>query len=289
MNPLDTYFSSPLHLPFNNDCLKKYFRQGPPDHDPGGVGYWILLRGTELLLQNGSAGVQLPHGCRRADWPVGGEALYVGTWEGSPCRLLPWPEQEPVADGLEPCQLRDWGTSIPIQLLSLGGLAHQIRHWEINSQVCSRCGSPMGRLPNEWGKLCSGCAAVHFPHIHPCAITLVRRPGEVLLTRKAEWPDGHYSLVAGFVNFGECLEEAAVREIAEETGVRVKNLRYVGSQCWPFPSQLMGGFVADYDGGELVVDYGELADARWFSVDALPKMPPLRSISRYILDHYLHI
>jgi NAD+ diphosphatase len=285
----DTYFSSPLHLPFNSSCLHEHFRHGTPDQEPGGPGYWVLLRGSELLLQQHADGVQLPYGVRSPDWPLLIGEVFIGRWKGAPCRLLNWPEDIPLAEGLVPCQLRDWGTSLPIELLSLGGLANQIWHWESNSCFCSRCGGPMVRLPHEWGKRCEACAAVHFPHIHPCAITLVRRPGEVLLTRKAEWPDGHYSLVAGFVNFGECLEETAVREIAEETGVRVKNLQYVGSQCWPFPTQLMAGFIADYAGGELVVDYGELADARWFSVDALPLMPPRRSISRYILDNYLHM
>jgi NAD+ diphosphatase len=95
--------------------------------------------------------------------------------------------------------------------------------------------------------------------------------------------------VAGFLDFGECLEEAAAREVLEETGVRVKNIRYVGSQCWPFPSQLMAGFVAEYDGGEVVVEEKELEDARWFPVDALPLMPPRRSIARYILDNFLHL
>jgi NAD+ diphosphatase len=285
----NTHFLSPLHLPFNHHSLQEHFQQGTPDQDPGGAGFWVLLRGTELLLHNGAQGLRLPQGSRQTGWPAKIAEMYIGTWDGEPCRLLSWPQEEPVPDDLEACQLMNWGADIPDALLSLGGLANQIQYWENNSRVCSCCGSSMLRLPNEWGKRGSGCPAVHFPHIHPCAITLVRRPGEVLLTRKAEWPDGHYSLVSGFVNFGECFEEAAVREVDEETGVRVKNLRYVGSQCWPFPSQMMAGFIADYAGGELAVDYGELADARWFSVDALPKLPPLRSISRFILDNYLHM
>jgi NAD+ diphosphatase len=104
------------------------------------------------------------------------------------------------------------------------------------------------------------------------------------LTRKAEWAPNRYSLVAGFQEFGESLEETAIREIAEETGIVANNVRYVGSQCWPFPSQVMVGFVADYVGGEVEVDTTELDDARWFSVNDLPALPPKRSIARYILD-----
>lgn len=106
------------------------------------------------------------------------------------------------------------------------------------------------------------------------------------MTRKAEWPEGRYSLVAGFLDLGECLEEAVAREVAEETGVQIENIRYIGSQSWPFPSQLMTGFVADYVGGEIVIEEAELEDVRWFPVDDLPKLPPKRSISRYLIDHY---
>jgi NAD+ diphosphatase len=117
-------------------------------------------------------------------------------------------------------------------------------------------------------------------------IVVVRRNDEVLLVRKAEWVAGRYGLVAGFLDMGECLEEAVVREVMEETGIRIKNLRYVGSQSWPFPSQLMAGYVADYDGGDIVIETKELEDARWFPVDALPLLPPKRSIARYLIDTF---
>jgi NAD+ diphosphatase len=177
--------------------------------------------------------------------------------------------------------------ALPIELLSLGGLARMVLHWEHHSRCCPACGPPLERLPGEWGKRCAACVTHLFPQVAPCAIVLVRRPGEVLLTRKPEWAPGRYSLVAGFLEFGECLEEAAAREVREETGVAITGVRYLGSQCWPFPSQLMCGFVADYAGGEVTVDTRELADARWFRIDALPTLPPKRSIARYILDSEL--
>ena len=176
---------------------------------------------------------------------------------------------------------------IGIELLSLAGVAGQILHWEKNSRFCSRCAGTLNPLPGEWGKRCSECDYTHFPHIHPCVIVIVRRKGEVLLTRKAAWPEGRYSLVAGFLDFGECLEEAVAREVREETGVEIDNVRYIGSQSWPFPSQLMAGFVADWAGGEIVVEEAELEDARWFAVDDLPALPPKRSIARYLIDNYV--
>jgi NAD+ diphosphatase len=290
MTMLPDFYSSPIHLPFNRTCLDADFRLAPPDADPGGVeGFWLLLRGTEILLTGASETPQLLQGPLPPSLAGGDEPpLYIGVWQGKPCRLLNLVGKENpsgfVAENLSAANPR-----LSIDLLSLGGTASQILHWEKISRNCSLCGGKMERVSGEWGKKCLSCGYAHYPHIHPCAIVLVRRAGEVLLTRKASWPPGRYSLVAGFLDFGECLEEAAAREVLEETGVLVQNIRYVGSQCWPFPSQLMAGFIADYAGGEVVVEEKELEDARWFPVDALPLLPPQRSIARYILDNFLSL
>jgi NAD+ diphosphatase len=288
MSPSSDSFLSPCHLPFNQTCLQQHFHLATPDADPGGEeGVWVVLRGVDLLLCH-SAGGALPRGPLPPTLVDGGNRpLFIGNWQENPCRVLYLPETAPLPAGWMAEKLPDWHSRIPIGPLTLAGTALQILHWERTSAFCPVCGKPTERLPGEWGKRCPACGYAHFPHIHPCAITLVRRPGEVLLVRKAEWPPGRYSLVSGFVEFGECLEEAAVREVEEETGVQIGDPRYVGSQCWPFPSQLMAGFVADYEGGELRVDRQELEDARWFPVDRLPALPPPRSISRYLLDRHL--
>ncbi|MEZ4601509.1 MAG: NAD(+) diphosphatase [Syntrophotaleaceae bacterium] len=287
MNASPDFFLSPCHLPFNHTCLQQFFQLAPPDADPGGEdGVWIVLRGSELLLQEAA----LPNGVLPGELiRSGGTPLFMGHWQGKPCRLLEIDRIPTLPSGWRAENLPDWHSLIPIEPLTLAGTAAQILHWERTSRYCSICGGGMERLPREWGKRCRECGYSHFPHIHPCAIVLVRRPGELLLVRKAEWPRDRYSLVSGFVEFGECLEEAAVREVEEETGIRVAGLEYVGSQCWPFPSQLMAGFVAEYSGGDLQVDLQELEDARWFPVDRLPKLPPKRSISRYLIDHHLKI
>ncbi len=288
MTLLPDSYLSPLHLPFNTACLQQRFELQSPDSDPGGEqGVWLLLSNGELWMQGSVEHPVLPDYLPSGILRKGCEPLYIGTWDGQPCRLLELEETAVLPDEWIAVELSDWYGQIPIEPLSLGGAALQILHWEKSSRCCPQCGGNVQRLSGEWGKRCPQCGWVFFPNVHPCAIILVKRPGEVLLTRKAEWPAGHYSLISGFVHFGECLEEAAAREVREETGVEIANLRYVGSQCWPFPSQLMAGFVADYAGGELQVDYQELEDARWFPVDALPAMPPMRSISRFILDNCL--
>lgn len=281
---LPARYASPLHLPFNRACLDGRFLLAPPDADPGGRGVWLVVRGGELLVAGPMERPVLPEG--EPGWQV---ESYLGSWDGQPCRLARLEKDVPLPDGLRSENLLAAEPALPIELLSLGGLARMVLHWERHSRCCPACGAVMERLPEEWGKRCTACATTFFPQVAPCAIVLVRRPGEVLLTRKPEWPPNRYSLVAGFLEFGECLEEAAAREVLEETGVSVCNVRYLGSQCWPFPSQLMAGFVADYTGGEVTVDTRELADARWFATDALPALPPKRSIARYILDAELSL
>jgi NAD+ diphosphatase len=279
MTALPASYDSPAHLPFNHTCLNGRFQLAAPDADPGGAGIWLALRGSDLLVAAAAAGPALPAG----DWGWGG-GLYLGSWDGQPCRLAHLPREASLPAGLHGESLTAADPALPIELLSLGGLARMVLHWENHSLFCPACGGGLQRIQNEWGKRCAACATHLYPQVAPCAIVLVQRPGEVLLVRKPEWVPVRYGLVAGFIEFGECLEEAAAREVLEETGVTVHNVCYLGSQCWPFPSQLMCGFVADYAGGEITVDTRELADARWFPVDALPALPPKRSIARYILD-----
>ncbi|WP_305042935.1 NAD(+) diphosphatase [Geoalkalibacter sp.] len=283
MAPIPESYASPLHLPFNVTCLGDFTRE-PRDADPGTPGLWLMLRGTDLLLREGANGLDLPAG----PCPIATSAppLFLGHLHGQPLRALPLPREASPPEGHILENLLTNQPRMDIAHLSLGGLAAQALHWEENSRCCSRCGSETRDVPGDGGKKCKSCGYVHYPHIHPCVIVIVRRPGEVLLIRKAIWPEGRYSLVAGFLDFGECLEEAVAREVQEETGVRVTNIRYIGSQGWPFPSQLMAGFVADYVDGEVRVQESELEDARWFPVDALPTLPPKRSIARYLIDKY---
>lgn len=288
MSPLPLSYPSPLYLPFNTEALAGRLQPQAADADPGGDGCWLLLRGNELALVAGTDGFKLPDGALPeplAD--LAASAVYFGLWDGRPCRALSLPREREFPAGLQVENLMASEPRIDIDLLSLAGRAGQLLHWERNSRICSRCGGSTERLPGEAGKKCQSCSYAHFPHIHPCVIVLIHRPGEVLLARKAEWPEGRYGLVAGFVDCGECFEEAVTREIAEETGLRVRDIRYIGSQCWPFPSQVMAGFVAAWEGGEVVVDPKELEDARWFALDALPQLPPRRSIARYLIDHWL--
>jgi NAD+ diphosphatase len=283
MMPLSVY------LPFNRECLGTAFvpaRHGAPI--PERRGRWLLVQDQALVLVAEGDRFRLPEG----ELPHGVDSaergpVWLGTLDGAPCWVVALAKDAPIPPGLHRQTLVPMqGTQLPDDLLSLGGMALQALWWEQTSGHCPRCGKPTERIQSEWGKRCPGCRYEHYPHLHPAVIVLVRDGDRVLLTRKTVWAPGRYSLVAGFVDNGECLEGAVKREVKEEVGVDVSDVRYVGSQNWPFPSQLMIGFVATYAGGELVIDREELEDARWFPCDRLPNRPSRHSIAGFILDRY---
>lgn len=276
-------YPSAVELPFNRASLNQRFQIGTPAADPATCGVWLVLQGNSLLTCNGAHGPQLPAG----DSPLltsETPPLYIGNWDGRPCRLLTLPRDAAIPAQLQAQSLLDKDPQIPLALLSLAGIGQMILHWESSSLHCGYCGGHLRHIAQQWGKQCQSCAKQHYPRLHPCVIGLVIKGDEILLVRKPEWADGRFGLVAGFVEFGECLEEAMAREVLEETGLIINNIRYLGSQCWPFPSQLMTGFVADYVSGEIVLETAELADGGWYKLDQLPTIPPKRSIARYLID-----
>ena len=288
---LKTVSATPLsvYLPFNRDCLGPVFEPAKRGTSPPAPeGQWLIVQDQGLVVIPEGDGFRLPVGAP----PPGldgalGRPFWLGTWQGAPCWAASLPREVAVPAGLHRETLLPMrGSRLPDDLLSLGGMAMQALWWETTSGHCPRCGEPTARIEGEWGKRCLRCRYEHYPHLHPAVIVLVRDGARCLLARKKEWSPGRYALVAGFVDNGECLEGAVAREVKEEVGVEVKDIRYVGSQNWPFPSQLMVGFVAAYAGGEVSVDRAEIEDARWFPGDQLPHGPSRHSIAGFILDHH---
>jgi NAD+ diphosphatase len=276
-----------VELPFNRDILGAAFTPAKRGDKPATErGHWILVQEQNLIVAPVGDGFALPHGaCPVPLDPA--PPFWLGTYRDEPCWVVALAPEAPLPPGLSRETVVPMrGTRLPDDLLSLGGMALQALWWESTSGHCPRCGERTARIEGEWGKKCPRCRYEHYPHLHPATIVLVRDGHRVLLTRKAGWAPNRYALVAGFVDNGESLEACVAREIKEEVGVDVKDIRYVGSQNWPFPSQMMIGFVATYAGGDVVIDTDELEDARWFDCDKLPALPSRHSISRWIIDHY---
>lgn len=168
------------------------------------------------------------------------------------------------------------------------GTARQKVQWHRTHAFCSRCGAPTEPHAAHEAMDCSECGQLHFARIAPAVIVLVQRDGEALLARSPHFTAGVYSTLAGFVEPGESLEECVHREIEEEVGVIVDNLRYFGSQPHPFPHSLMVGFVADWRSGDIRIDAAEIEDARWFTPDGLPDLPHPMSIARALIQDFVH-
>ncbi len=277
-----------VNLPFNGAVMATDFVRGVPGEAvPGPDARYAVIKGNALVVEKAANGYLLPRKLPEGWLKPGREALFLGRLNGEPIFAFLIGKEEVVVPPFAIEPFNTFQDVLDDLLLSIGGLANQTLYWEGGSRLCVRCGGGTEWIAGSWGKRCTECSHERFPAIHPCAIVLVRRGDEFLLIRKPEWPAGRYSLVAGFLDFGESLEECAVREVKEETGIDVVQVRYVGSQNWPFPSQLMAGFVAEYAGGKIVVETGEIEDARWFSLKNLPGgFPPHRSIARWIIEKY---
>ncbi len=169
----------------------------------------------------------------------------------------------------------------------VAGRAVQLVEWARTHQFCGRCATPTQIQPNERAMKCAACGLLAFPRLAPAMITLVTRGDQALLAQGVQFRGPMYSCLAGFVEPGESLEDAVVREVREEVGVEVGNVRYWGSQPWPFPHSLMVGFTAEWVSGEIVCDPTEIVDAQWFSRDELPNIPPRISIARKLIDAWL--
>jgi len=172
---------------------------------------------------------------------------------------------------------------------SISGYARQIHDWNLNFRFCGRCGKKTEVLPTEHARVCRDCRLTSYPRISPAIITAVVKDDRILLARGVNFPDKKmFSVLAGFVSPGETLEECVRREIYEESGIRLKNIRYFKSQSWPFPDSLMIGFTADYDSGSLLIDESEILEAGWFTKDSLPMIPGKYSLAGELIDWFVN-
>lgn len=245
--------------------------------------YWILRCEHRLLTLAGQPGGALFPLLSAADLGHPAEAVRVGEWGGVPCHAVDVVQFPEIAGG-EPTPLRAIFAQAGPEAFALAGRATQLLDWQATHRFCGRCGTPTERLPDEAAMRCPACGLLAYPRIAPAVMVLVRDGERLLLARSPHFKPGVYSALAGFVEPGETLEQCAAREVREEVGLEIANLRYFASQPWPFPHSLMVAFFADYAGGDIVPDPSEIEAAGWFTADALPLLPDPVSISRRLID-----
>lgn len=192
--------------------------------------------------------------------------------------------EECIPKGYQWTPIRSLFATITADESFLLARAKALLEWRANARYCAHCGAALDDHSTLTARVCPECGKMWFPRIEPCIIVLVHRGNEILLARHVQRNQNIYACIAGFMEAGETAEQAVAREIMEETGILVKNIRYFGSQSWPFPSQLMLGFTAEYESGELRLQEDEIAEAAWFHRDELPTSPAPGSIA-YRLIH----
>ncbi|BDH47578.1 NADH pyrophosphatase [Salmonella enterica subsp. enterica serovar Choleraesuis] len=236
-------------------------------------GWWILSHGNKVWLPGGD----LPHGEAGRYSLIGQSGTIIGHWQEQPVWLV--------------CSSRPQDMVSLRQLLGeeaglfqLAGRGVQLAEFYRSHKFCGYCGHEMHPSRTEWAMLCNHCRERYYPQIAPCIIVAIRRGDEILLAQHTRHRNGIYTVLAGFVEVGETLEQTVAREVMEESNIQVKNLRYVTSQPWPFPQSLMMAFTAEYAGGELKIDPKELLDAGWYRYDALPQLPPVGTVARRLIE-----
>ncbi len=195
-------------------------------------------------------------------------------------------------DGFKITPLRHLLTRLTTLEFEYASRAIQLQLWQRSHRFCSRCGTETVRHAKEHAMICPSCKYSQYPRLQPCVIVAITRHDapepRILLARSPRFPIPMFSLLAGFVEVGETLENAVAREVKEEVGVDIKNIRYMKSQPWPFPSNLMIGFQAEYAGGDLVLEEAEILEAEFFPFNQLPTLPPTGSIASWMIDQIVN-
>ena len=254
-----------------------------------GPSYWFIFRDNDLLvnsLEKDRCSIPLVTDLLELNIQLP-RRQYLGRYNGVRCYSAEAPPKTKAPLNMffqHPWTLFNY---MEPDFFRLAGYGFQIMKWDQTFQFCGRCGSKTRNLENERAKICDTCSLISYPRISPAVIMAVIKENKILLAKAGRFKRDMYSVLAGFVDAGETLEECVHREIKEEVNIEVENIRYFGSQPWPFPDSLMIGFISDYKSGEISCDGSEIITADWFSPDNLPNIPGKMSIAREIIDWFV--
>lgn len=258
----------------------------PPRENSKGE-LWFILQNQKLLIKENSHGLMIPGSSDIAAIKLQARyPQYLGSLDGRPCYAAEYPKDRTVSNPFCLESPRMLFGRLDDDLVWIAGLANHLVFWNTNHQYCGRCGSLTETKTDERAKICPECGLVNYPRLSPAVIVAIIKDNQILLATSPRFKSNFYSVLAGFVEPGETLEDCVKREVREEVGIEVKNIRYFGSQPWPFPDSLMVAFTCEWAKGEIVIDHNEILKAGWFGVDNLPVVPAKISIARRLIDWF---
>jgi NAD+ diphosphatase len=253
-----------------------------------GLSYYFIFYMDRLLVKIDDGKASIPLASDLEELKVTTvRKQYLGTYKEHPCYSVEASTEEIDIEGMSFMGLRALYSAVEEDVFLLAGKAFQIVNWDRTHKFCGSCGTETSSMEMERAKKCPKCEHMSFPVLSPAVITAIVKGNKILLAHNRNFKGNMYSLIAGFVEPGETLEEAVKREVMEEVGFSVKNVKYFSSQPWPFPNSLMIGFTAEYESGEIEVDGEEINDAQWFDVNNLPELPGEISIARKLINWYI--
>lgn len=248
---------------------------------------WFIFHKDQLLLQKSNNTFYIPSGVYPPiTVPEMATVHEITTFDGNPCKAFSLPEAIEESEAMTMVGLRASYDLLPVQYYQIAGKAREILHWDRNNRFCSACGTALEQIEPIM-KRCPNCAQEVYPAISTAILVLVRKGDSILLVHARNFKGTFNSLVAGFLETGETLEECVAREVKEETGLDVTNISYFGNQSWPYPSGLMVGFIADYAGGEIQLQEEELSSGEFYTRDNLPELPRKLSLARKMIDWWI--
>lgn len=200
--------------------------------------------------------------------------ITLGQWQGHDCEVWDLLPEAKAVQGFELVDLRSLLAASSDLAFCIASRAVQLIEWRRVNRYCSRCGGGLQGHHSDHAMHCNACNADYYPRISPCIIVIVTYQDKCLLARQAQWPAGRYSALAGFIEAGESAEQAVYREVFEEVGLKVDDIRYIGSQSWPFPGQLMLGYSARASSEDICIDGVEISEAQWWHYQQLPEFIP---------------
>ena len=258
-----------------------------PESVPESGACWVLVSGTTVAItRKDPPRLFVQTNPKTAGCTV--ETIrYIGHRGTTPCYAAEITGGSPLQSEMKYASVRELFGLLPDDELAVAAYAVRIIEFVRTTRYCGRCGAKTRQLRTERAQFCTDCNLITYPRLSPAIVVLIQNGDRILLARSPHFPVGMHSIIAGFVEPGESLEQTVYREVQEEVGITIKNLRYVASEPWPFPNSLMCGYVAEYDKGEIAIDNNEIVSAGWFDRDHLPALPSSMSLSRALIDAWV--